>query len=162
MAGLISSRWPSLRAPNNSNRTTSHEDGVTTGAAAKDCRSLDRPSSVRAGENECRSAILVSRSGRFLLAMALYPGRRDVTQGEVRACSETLTGGKRLAWPWAFRRCCRRRNGSRMFAWNGAAHMMVMVVAGGRAGLAAWAQQVSHGHPGAQRWRHSRTWAVRS
>ncbi|KAH8629523.1 hypothetical protein IG631_16780 [Alternaria alternata] len=49
--------------PNNSNKTTSHEDGVTTGAAAKDCRSLDRPSSVRAGENECRSTILVSRSG---------------------------------------------------------------------------------------------------
>lgn len=74
--------------------------------------------------------------------MALYPSSRDVTQEEVRACSETLTGGRRLAWQSAFRRWLSeaQRRGP-----EGDVHMAWRSSYGGRGGLAAWAQQFPMG-----------------
>lgn len=83
------------------NTTTSPQDGVTTAClrASITGQAVERPG--RAERRHC--AILVSASGGVPLARARHPSRRDVTRDEARACSETLTGGKRLAWPSAFR-----------------------------------------------------------
>lgn len=130
------------------NTTTSPQDGVTTACLRPSItgQAVERPG--RAERRHC--AILVSASGSVPLARARHPSRRDVTRDEARACSETLTGGKRLAWPSAFRHWHRRCNGvaqRQMFAWCRAGQQVVVVSTDSWTG-------------GCLSW-HSRTWAVR-